>query len=122
MDRKSQIFAPVRKVAGVRVAFKQATSSNSKLKPILDSMKKEMTPTKLTSCSYKSGKTIYSYENANIKSIFANGNKYVGLIVTGDVKEMDEESVMKDIPEDLSKAIQEISSMQDGEEPKKDEE
>lgn len=107
MDRKSQIFAPTAKIAGARKPVKQqATQPSCNLKTILDTMKGEVAPTILRSCSFKSGDDITSIDNPKIQSITKN-RKHVCFVVTGESRVVGQKEALDALPADFEKVIKE---------------
>lgn len=112
MDRKSKIFAPVKKVAGIRRAFRPTNVQNTALKSTIDSMKSEMSPTVLNSCSYKIGDTIYTFDGVDVRSIMSKSKKHVCLLVTGDVRAINEHEALQGMPDSLGETLREMAAKQ----------
>lgn len=110
MDRKSKIFAPVRKIGGKSIGVKSnAQSEIIKLKKTLTSFKKDLRTAQLNGMSYKCGEDLVTHNNCKIEFIMGSGTKPVCFLVTGDAKQINEKKAFEKMPDDIQKAIETIS-------------
>ncbi|KAI5169181.1 hypothetical protein PAEPH01_0509 [Pancytospora epiphaga] len=110
MDRKSQILAPTKKIGGKRRAYRPEQPKKDTLQSTIDSIKNETLPTILSTCSYRSGGNITTYNSANVRSIIGKNRKHICFLVTGAPTTISEGEALRDIPESIRSTLKSVES------------
>ncbi len=107
MDRRSKIFAPIKKIGGTRVSVKPPKPSDMvRLRATLGSFKEDMRPTFLKVFKYQSDGETIKY-SAKVDSICAKGNKPICFVVKGNDPKL---ANNKKADDDLVKDIKMVES------------
>lgn len=111
MDRKSQIFTPTKKIAGIRRTYsKTIIKPKVDIRETINSFKNDIAPTVLHNCTYKLGDDIILYEKSKIQSILSHGKKHVCFLVSGESKTLNQNAVLKNMPKETQEVLKTLKN------------
>merc|ERR1739838_207156 len=106
-DRKEQIFAKNKKVAGKLRPASKPVAPQLNLKKVLDEQKCTLGDTILKTCSFKSGDNIHTIENPRIQSINKN-KKHLCFLVSGNEVISNQADILKKIPKGVGDDLEKM--------------